>query len=1161
MRLKTIKLSGFKSFVDPTVFQAPSNLIGIVGPNGCGKSNIIDAIRWVMGETSAKQLRGDNMSDVIFNGSNARKPVGTATVELIFDNTDGKAGGEYAKFNEISVKRQVSRDGQSGYFLNGTRCRKRDITDIFLGTGLGPRSYSIIEQGMISNIVDSKPEDLRNYLEEAAGISKYKERRRETENRIRHTRENLERLDDLRAEVDKQLKHLDRQAKQAEKYKLLKGEQRQKELELVALNWQAYADTLSERHSQLNKLETDFEAEVARQRAAEAEIEQLRESQAGANEAAGKVQAEMYEVGGEIARVEQAIAHRKDLQQRQQQEHEEAERSWQELQEHMALDRVQVEELTTALTTLEPELKSAQAAANEQADQLKAIEGDVQTWQEAWDGFAKRSGEQSQQAEVEKTRIDAIDHRLQDSLRRLETLAEEQQTESPEKLQEELGQLEQQQQTQQTQTRELDEKLASAKAKLADQTNTNRDLGQQLDQKRQSFQRAQGRLSSLEALQQAALADEQEAAKAWLERESLSDAKRLAQVIEVESGWESAVETVLGDCLEAVLTDQALAKVQSLVELDGGELLLATSEGQGEALVGKVRGPAVIGELLAGIRTADTIGDAMSQLDSLRAGESIVTRDGEWLGKGWVRVQRSETAESGVLLRERELAELRDEVEALRQQGEQMKTRLVEGEDQLNELNRQREQLQMDANMAHRRETEIGGQIQTKRSRLEHLIARAEKVRAEVTGLKDTIANDESSVKEARSRLETSLNQLAGLEDEREQLQARRRALIEKRDQIRATTRESQQTAHQMALQLEAKRAQQRSTTQAIERMAAQLTQLDKRRAQLLGQVQETGQPLATEEQKLKTLLDQRLEVDGRLKEARKAVEAIGESLRNQEQLRQQLEQRAQSLREKVEAEKLEQQALKVKAETLAEDLAKAEVKAETLLAELEDDATPDQWSAGLEMLENRIRRLEPVNLAAIQEFDEQSERKKYLDEQNDDLNQALNTLEEAIAKIDKQTRTRFRETFDRVNTGVQALFPRLIGGGHAYLELTGDDLLTTGVTIMARPPGKRVSNIHLLSGGEKALTAVAFVFAIFQLNPAPFCLLDEVDAPLDDANVSRFSQMVREMSEQVQFIVITHNKLTMEVTHQLSGVTMREPGVSRLVSVDINEAERMVNE
>ncbi len=1162
MRLKTIKLSGFKSFVDPTVFHAPSNLIGIVGPNGCGKSNIIDAIRWVMGETSAKQLRGDNMSDVIFNGSNTRKPVGTATVELLFDNNEGRAGGEYAKFSEISVKRQVSRDGHSAYFLNNTRCRKRDITDLFLGTGLGPRSYSIIEQGMISQIVDSKPEDLRNYLEEAAGISKYKERRRETENRIRHTRENLERLDDLRQEVEKQLRHLDRQAKQAEKYKLLKDEERTKKLELVALNWRAFAQELEQRHHQLNQLQTDFEAQVAKVRATEAEIERLREAQATANEQAGKVQGEMYEVGGEIARVEQAIAHRKDLQQRQRQEHEEAERAWQELQEHMALDRVQVEELTSALTLLGPQLTTAQAKANEDADRLRAIEADVQAWQEAWDAYAARSGEQSRQAEVEKTRIDAIDQRLQQSMRRLESLSSEQQTEDPEVLRQELADLQRQHTEQGQKTAELDKRLAEVKTEIAQKNASVRELGQQLDQARQQYQRAQGRVSSLEALQQAALGEDQESAQQWLTREGLAEAKRLAQAIEVESGWEAAVETVLDDSLEAVLTNDAMEHAQALANLDNGLVLLADEQGQSDSggLSDKVRGPRVVDQFLAGVQTAENLFEAVNRVAQLSPGQSIVTRDGEWLGPGWIRVRRGELSEAGVLVRERELNQLREEVGQLAEQGENLKQRVTAAEDALAELDGQREELQMDTNMGHRREAELGGQVQTKQSRLEHLLARAEQVKAELSDLQHAVDNDESSAKNARGRLQQSLDQMADSESEREQLEARRKQLHEQRDQIRSGARASQDSAHQLALQLESKRAAQRSTEQAIERMMAQLGQVDRRRSQLLSQVEETGLPLAEEESKLKALLDRRLEVEGRLSDARKQVEELTETLRNQEQLKHQVEEQSQQLREKVESEKLDQQSLKVKAETLQEDLAKAAVEAESLLATIEDDATPDQWDANLEILGNRIRRLEPVNLAAIQEREEQSERKKYLDEQNEDLLKALDTLEQAIHKIDKKTRTRFKETFDRVNTGVQQLFPRLIGGGHAYLELTGDDLLTTGVTIMARPPGKRVSNIHLLSGGEKALTAVAFVFAIFQLNPAPFCLLDEVDAPLDDANVARFSQMVREMSEQVQFIVITHNKLTMEVTHQLSGVTMREPGVSRLVTVDIAEAERMVN-
>ena len=1165
MRLKSIKLAGFKSFVDPTTFHLSSNLIGVVGPNGCGKSNIIDAVRWVMGESSARMLRGESMSDVIFSGSNMRKPVGAAIVELIFDNSDGSVQGEYAGYNEISIKRQVEREGQSIYSLNGTRCRRRDITDIFLGTGLGPRSYSIIEQGMISQVVESRPEDLRVFLEEAAGISKYKERRRETENRIRHTRENLERLEDLRSEVDKQLQHLKRQARQAERYKKLKSEYRRREAEVLALNWRGLRSKLEQRAVKLASLETRLEEQIAGQRAIEASLEQEREQQAAATEGVNAVQADLYEVGGDIARIEQAVQHRKELHERQEEEHRAADRNWQELQEHLALDRVQIEELRSATAELEPKLEVARKLENETADAAQVSEERRATWQKRWDEFSVQSGEQNRQADIERTHIDHLDAQISEQAGRLKLLAEENQNTDTTQLETDLARLGKERGQVLEQGGELESKLLNARGKLSKQAAGNRELIETLNACRQQQQQKQGRLASLEALQQAALGEDKQDIRAWLTERGVADSGRLAQKLQVESGWEIAVETALGDFLEGFIVEQPLGRVAVIAGLEAGNLALLADGGESqnpgsEYLAAQVTGPLVLGTLLKGILIAEDLNAALALSKTLKEGESVITRAGEWLGPGWVRVARSDPGSGGVIAREQELKALRKQLAKLREQEKQVTRRLSDGEKSMAELEQSRDEVQTQVNMNLRRAAELDGQIQSKQSRIDHLDNRAEQIRKETERLNGRIADHGDSVKQARVKLQDSIEQMAGLEVNREQLDLQRGEIQSQRDQTRAAANAAREAAHTLALQLESKRAALGSTEQSVARMTAQLQQIDERRKELLRQVEKSGDPDKREAEQLKKLLEKRLLVDRRLTEARQRTDQINLKLRQLEQQRGQAGESIQKARNELDSARLDQEGIRVKTEALAEQVEHTEFELETLQKELGEDADITAWEQALEKLAGRIGRLEPVNLAAIQEFDERSERKQYLDQQNTDLTTALETLEAAIRKIDRKTRTRFKETFDRVNTGVQELFPRLFGGGHGYLELVGDDLLTAGVAIMARPPGKRISHIHLLSGGEKALTAVSLVFSIFRLNPAPFCMLDEVDAPLDDANVGRFSELVKEMSESVQFLFVTHNKITMEVAHQLTGVTMREAGASRLVSVDIAEAERMAN-
>ncbi|PYC12929.1 chromosome segregation protein SMC [Pseudomonas mosselii] len=1161
MRLKCIRLAGFKSFVDPTTVNFPSNMAAVVGPNGCGKSNIIDAVRWVMGESSAKNLRGESMTDVIFNGSTSRKPVSQASIELVFDNSDNTLVGEYAAYAEISIRRKVTRDGQNTYYLNGTKCRRRDITDIFLGTGLGPRSYSIIEQGMISKLIEAKPEELRNFIEEAAGISKYKERRRETENRIRRTQENLARLTDLREELERQLERLHRQAQAAEKYREYKAEERQLKARLAALRWRDLDERVRQRETVIGDQEIAFEALVAEQRNADASIERLRDGHHELSERFNQVQGRFYSVAGDIARVEQSIQHGQQRLRQLQDDLKEAERSRLETESHLGHDRTLLATLGEELAMLEPEQELTLASAEEAAATLEEAELGMHGWQEQWDSFNTRSAEPRRQAEVQQARLAQLEASL-------ERLAERQR-----KLGEERDQLGED--TQDTETNDLSEQVAGSELLLeelqlqeqqvVEQLETLREQMQQASQAQQQqqgdLQRLGGRLASLEALQQAALEPGVGAAD-WLRAQGLEQRPRLAEGLRVEPGWELAVETVLGADLQAVLLDDFTGL--EFAALEQGELRLLLAGGEGTAVAGslldKVEGRVDLSPWLGQVMPVDTLEQALARRASLGAGQSLVSRDGYWVGRHFLRVSRGGEAQGGVLARGQEIERLGQEQleqEALLEQLDEQLQRLRE---QQLDLEEQREQLRRRSQDEGRQHGELKARLSAGRARAEQLELRRRRLQEELIELQEQRALEHEQLGEARLLLQEALELMAQDTEQRELLMARRDTLREGLDRIRQEARQHKDHAHQLAVRLGSLRAQHDSTRQALERLEQQAVRLGERQEQLNLNLEEGEAPLEELRLKLEELLERRMSVDEEMRQARLHMDEADRELRDAERRRTQAEQQSQLLRGQLEQQRLESQGLDVRRKTLQEQLLADGYDLQGVLATLEADASEQGTEQALEQLEARIQRLGAINLAAIEEYEQQSERKRYLDAQDADLVEALETLENVIRKIDKETRNRFKDTFDQINAGLQALFPKVFGGGSAYLELTGEDLLDTGVTIMARPPGKKNSTIHLLSGGEKALTALALVFAIFKLNPAPFCMLDEVDAPLDDANVGRYARLVKEMSETVQFIYITHNKIAMEMADQLMGVTMHEPGCSRLVAVDVEEAMAMVD-
>jgi len=1167
MKLKGLKLHGFKSFADSTEVDFHEGITAVVGPNGCGKSNIIDAVRWVMGESSAKNLRGEQMTDVIFNGSSTRKPVGQASVELIFDNADRTIKGQYASFNEISVKRVVNSEALSTYLLNGEKCRRRDITDIFLGTGLGPRSYSIIEQGMVSRLIESKPEELRIFIEEAAGISKYKERRRETENRIKRTKENLERLTDIREELERQLQHLQRQAKAAERYKEYKQQERDTRAQLNSIRWRDFDAEVSKAQQIIRELEVKLEASIASARSFEAEIEKQREANVDIQDAYQKVQASYYSLGSEISKIEQNIEHQRQRQLELSEELGNIRDNLSKAEQEMREDSEQIEQIQAAIAEVEPSLQAAREQEQAANTALDAAEQGMTGWQQDWDQFNTDSAEVTRLADVEQQRIKHLENIVERSIQRQSSLKNE------------LAHLHTEQEEQEIQA--FNQQISELESNADALQNQNKGLLANIDEIRQQLKQSEsqladrrselqsrlGKQASLEVLQQAALSQEENASQ-WLSQHQLAQNKRLLDELVVENGWELAVETVLGDQMQAVCVDDLSTLNELLESFDEGLLQFVESSGvasqssntakQARALSEKVQGSNNLEGLLAGIYTAETLSEALATRKQLQAHESIITAEGIWIGANWLRVAKGMDKDSGVLKRKEKLEglavlikDLQTQITANTTQAEKLREQLLAAEndkeqylEKLAELNKQAAELKAERSAA--------------RVKVEQVNERRERITKEIEELAQQVKQEQENIADSREKLQEALERMAQDTDKRENLLQQRESVREQLDKSRQTARAARDRSHEINLQHQTQSTQLASLKTALERVSAQVEAYQNRQQQLEGSLKQSDDPVPRLKQELEEKLTSRVSIENEMRSAKTQLDEVEHELRELEKRRNEAQENAQGIRESLSNKRLSIEGANVKREALAQEIAKASYDLESILASLPEELTAESCEEELEKLNNRIQRLGAINLAAIDEYSSQSERKIYLDQQNEDLEKALLTLQNAIKKIDRETRTRFKETFDKINAGLQDLFPKIFGGGHAYLDMIGEDLLDTGVAIMARPPGKRNSTIHLLSGGEKAMTAIALVFSIFHLNPSPFCMLDEVDAPLDDANIGRYANLVKEMSGIIQFIFITHNRLTMESANQLMGVTMQEPGVSRLVSVDIDEAAEM---
>ncbi|MBI2786194.1 MAG: chromosome segregation protein SMC [Legionella longbeachae] len=1163
MHLKQLKLSGFKSFVEPTIVHFASQLVAVVGPNGCGKSNIIDAVRWVMGESSAKNLRGESMTDVIFNGSSNRKSVGQASVELIFDNSLGRLTGSFASYGEIAVKRVVTRDGDSSYYLNGSRCRRKDITDIFLGTGAGTRGYSIIGQGTISQLIEAKPDDLRVFLEEAAGVSKYKERRRETLQRIAHTRDNLTRVADIRDELEKQLQRLERQAKSAERYLILKDEEQLCRAEILALKWQDFIVQQEIKQHQLQELALSYEQQQSALAKGNKERVILNETLHDVDDHTQKIQANFYLLGTEIARLEETIQQQAREKKRLEQDRQQMQEDWQVAEKQLKHDKEELFNCQQNAQNLQEQLEQLKAIFQVQEVNWQDKQKEQTQWELRWQEVQTQSNNLKREFQIAQLNSQHLQEKHQQTLLRLEKLLSEQETISLIDLQQIKKNLEEQrikliadQEFDAFQLKQSLDNTEQLRSKL-------QEIEHQLHVLQDDFHHTNSEYAALMAAQRAARQSMQNNKKGI---EEWSEKPRLMDVLQVEPKWQSACERVLNNTLHAYVleTFDELWSQRELCERQG-ETVVTMRKLIGKSklhplLIDKIQGdiPANIFPLES-IYAAEHFDEALSWLSELEEHESIVTPDGFWLGQGWVKFANSmEQEDLGLLARQQKIADLSLVVQELQQKIEVLRKERDHIHQLLQKNLKENELQQLNVNTSN----EAVGSNSVALSTNEQAIVHAEK---QATILSFECEELQISLEETIAEQCTIQDQLQLLSEQcqdHEQCQAQclhqKHEWLEILAQNKKQVEETRVRLHQAELEYDREKNKIHQLDERIQREQSRLNILQDRLDQLALRCLETENPGSELKEQLAQQLQKHNEVEMKLTLSREQLSQLRMELEECEKNILNCDVEVKRIQEVIGQIRMEEQALVVRASSVQESLDELGLQAQVLLEQIPSGITQNIREDELIILSEKIKRLGAINLAAIEEFSTEQQRKLYLDEQHEDLCQALTTLETAIEKMDKETRLRLENTFTEVNTSFKALFPRLFGGGRAQLELTCDNLLEAGIVVMAQPPGKRNSTIHLLSGGEKAMTAVALVFAIFQLNPSPFCMLDEVDAPLDDVNVGRFCALVKEMSQFVQFLFITHNKVTMELADHLIGVTMREPGVSRLVAVDVTQALAM---
>jgi chromosome segregation protein len=1162
LRLTHIKLAGFKSFVDPTVIPVPAQLTGVVGPNGCGKSNVIDAVRWVLGESSAKHLRGETMQDVIFNGSGTRKPASRASVELAFNNELGRAAGQWSQYAEIAVKRVLDRSGDSTYYINNMRVRRRDVADLFLGTGVGARAYAIIEQGMISRLIEAKPEELRGYLEEAAGVSKYKERRRETETRLKDARDNLNRVEDIQRELRSQVEKLAAQAEVAQHYKQLQADLTFAQHRLWFARKHDAAQQRARIDRDLTEAQNKLEAETARLRHIESLLETARQTQFAGQDTLNTAQAAYYQAQSEVARIEQTMAHQNATRDRLYRQVQDLGARVEAQQARRATTVEALSEVSAQQPDLQAALLEAEAAACEATDStLPQKEAALREAQQAV-GEAQRVVSQLDQArQVDENSLGHTRRQLEQLDARQRRLAQEQaQLPRPDAVGLEKKQVE---------VEELAQTLEVAQAKLREAETVLPELDaartrytRELETARKALHQTEAELAALEKLQESLKADEK--LGAWLRSRGLDAAPRLWEKLRVAPGWEAAVEAVLRERLQAVAADP-----ESGWFADAPPARLTVWAGQGaqaaatpELLASKIASDdagaqAALSDWLAGVYWADDADLARVRSANLTAGECVVTPQGHLFTPHSVTFHGPHTAVEGILARGRELQRLTDDAVRLRDEVSQLEEAHADAQQSYSERQREIQALRAQTGQTQSRHHTAQMELLRLQQAVERVQSRAAQIAQELdevtrllTSERATLETVETRLKDYRAQGDEAREALYGARQQRDQAD---RAVFEARELQRAAERRHQEAG--FALTTCTNKIQELG--EALERIEEEIAADETRLAQARDELARL--PADALDAELQQALAMRAETETALAAARDALEGLTAQLRAHDEARLACEQGLDPLRRTIEQLKLKDQEAMLMQSQFELQLREAAADEASLESGLADSPKPAQLQAQISRLQNEIAALGAVNLAALEELTQAQERAEYLAAQCADLTEAVTTLEDAIRRIDQESRARLKETFDTVNRHMGEMFPQLFGGGQARLILTGDELLDAGVQVFAQPPGKKNASIHLLSGGEKTLTALSLVFAMFKLNPAPFCLLDEVDAPLDDANTERYCNLVKAMSDHTQFLFITHNRVTMEMAQHLAGVTMQEPGVSRIVAVDVEEAVGMV--
>jgi chromosome segregation protein len=1162
-------LSGFKSFVDPTHFHVPGQLVGVVGPNGCGKSNIIDAVRWVLGESKASELRGESMQDVIFNGSSHRKPAGRSSVELVFDNADGKASGQWGQYAEIAVKRTLTRDGTSTYYINNQSVRRRDIQDIFLGTGLGPRAYAIIGQGMISRIIEARPEELRIFLEEAAGVSKYKERRRETENRLHDTRENLLRVEDILRELGTNLEKLEGQAAVAKRFHELQadGEEKQKLLWLLRKN---EAKNEQEKFMrEIDKAQTDLEEQNAKLRHVEAELEHMRQAHYAAGDRMHQAQGHLYQTNSEIGSLEAQIKFVIESRNRLQSQlnsltaqRDQWERQGRQFQDDLADAEMHLEEHAMRV-------EQAQEAAQQQNDNLPALE---HAWRESQlksTESRSRIMQVQQQIELESAHQRNAANILSGlGVRRERLLQEKSGMQMPDSAH--LSNLKLQLEEKQAALEEAKMQLEEAQEQQPTLEEERRNAQQQVNTETTANAQLEARLQALKQLQESV--QSQGKVQPWLNKHELDRLPRLWQKLHIDQGWETALEAVLRERTGALeMSNLEWAKAFFNDAPPAKLALYSPNPGAATAAVEPPAGlkpfisllqlndpglRAVMQDWLHEVYVVEDVNAAFVDRSKLPVGGCFVTRAGHVISKSGVRFYASDSEQDGVLARQQEIENITKQLRAQQMLADEARTRSVRAESALTQLvQRLQEYRQRDTAL-----TQAVHGLQIEVMKLTEVQERFNQRSTQIVADLEEIAAQESEQQQAKEESEAKFEsldiELAEIQESHENQQtaylAKEQQLNDARQRLRDLERAAQEA--QFA---------EKSHRNKIEELKRSIATALEQAAQLFANMQQGHLELESLDDQaaqagLQSLLEKRSDQERALADARHELDQLTQKLRQHEESRMQVERGLQPQRERIMELQLKEQAARLNQEQFAQQLVEAQADEVALAEKLNDDMRPSYLQGEVTRLNNAINALGAVNLAALDELAQAQERKNFLDAQFADLTEAINTLEDAIHKIDIETRDLLQDTFDKVNHHFGELFPVLFGGGNAKLTMTGEEILDSGVQVMAQPPGKKNATIHLLSGGEKALTATALVFSMFQLNPAPFCLLDEVDAPLDDANTERFCNMVKRMSSSTQFLFISHNKIAMEMAQQLIGVTMQEQGVSRIVAVDMEAATNL---